>query len=285
MAKISAALVKELREKTGVGMMACKKALTEAEGDLDLAVENLRKLGQAKAEKRAGRSAQEGQVSAVTDETCGIIFQLNCETDFVTNNSDFSGFIPRLQDLFIEKKPANAEEALALPLDNGTVSDAITDLVAKIGEKITLGSYTLIPAGENEAVYSYVHNNGKVGALVKLSSSSENLQSDAAEKLGKALCMHIAASAPLALDRDSIPADIITKEKEIFRDQILNEGKPEEIADKIVMGKMNKFFKQNALLEQEYILADKQSVEKAVSAEGDYSITAYVLVQLGENNG
>jgi elongation factor Ts len=285
MAKISAALVKELREKTGVGMMACKKALTEAEGDLDLAVENLRKLGQAKAEKRAGRSAQEGQVSAVTDETCGIIFQLNCETDFVTNNSDFSGFIPRLQDLFIEKKPATAEEALALPLDNGTVSDAITDLVAKIGEKITLGSYTLIPAGENESVYSYVHNNGKVGALVRLNSSSENLQSDAAGKLGKALCMHIAASTPLALDRESISADIIDKEKEIFRDQILNEGKPEEIADKIVMGKMNKFFKQNALLEQEYILADKLSVEKAVSAEGDYSITAYVLVQLGENNG
>ncbi|ERP30917.1 translation elongation factor Ts [Chitinivibrio alkaliphilus] len=281
MATITAAMVKELREKTGVGMMACKKALTEAEGNIDLAVDNLRKLGQAKAEKRADRSATEGSVSAVTDESCGIIFQLNCETDFVTNNKDFSGFIDTLQDLFIAQKPASLEDALNLKMESGTLKDSITDMVAKIGEKIDLGSYARMVAEEGEKIYSYVHNNGKVGALVKLKGAADVLESAETEKFGKGVCMHIAASAPLAVSRDDIPSEVAEKEKEIFREQIINEGKPEAIADKIVMGKMNKFFKERALLEQEYILADKQSVEAAAKEAGNLEITNFVLVELG----
>ncbi|MGM0444378.1 MAG: translation elongation factor Ts [Fibrobacterota bacterium] len=283
MANITASMVKELREKTGVGMMACKKALKEAGGDLETAVENLRKMGQAKAEKRSERSATEGRVSAACDEKSGIIFQLNCETDFVTKNADFKAFLDSIQEQLIAEKPANLASALELKMGaDRTVRDSITDLIAKIGEKISLSSYDILTAEENEGVYAYVHNNGKVGALVKLKSDSEDLNAEKAQKLGKNICMHIAASNPLALDRDGIAEETIEKEKAIFRDQVLNEGKPEKIADKIVMGKMNKYYKMNTLLEQEYILADKQSVEKAVKEAGDFTITDYKLVNLGE---
>lgn len=284
---ITAGMVKELREKTGLGMMTCKKALNEANGDMELAIETLRKKGEATAEKRAGKSASEGAVAAVVNGDSAVIFQVNCETDFSANSGDFTGMVANLSELFAAEKPANAEAALALSLNGKTVEETTKELTGKIGEKIEIKDLTVVDAAAGEAIYSYVHSNKKVGALVKLASdNADALKADAVVELGKDLAMQVAAAAPKAINKDELDAEWVEKEKEIAIEQLKNEGKPEQIIEKIVMGKMAKLYKENTLVGQEFIKADKVSVEKhmeaiAKAAGGSLAIAAIERVELG----
>jgi elongation factor Ts len=267
---ISAAQVKELREKTGLGMMTCKQALMDANGNMEAAIEQLRKQGQATAAKRAGKVAKEGKVTIVKEPSCGIAFELNSETDFVARNEDFLAFIEQLSKLFLEKRPASIAEAqdLTAPeFGNLTVQARLTELIGKIGENLTFRRYGKIDADiEKERLYSYVHGNGKIGVLVKLSSDNVSvLDSDALAELGKNIAMQITAENPLAVDRDRVPSDMVAKEKEIYYTQAQTSGKPEKIWEKIVEGKLTKFFQEMTLLEQAYVRDPDKSVAGYIS--------------------
>lgn len=255
--EISAAQVKELREKTGIGMMICKQALIEANGDMQLAIENLRKQGQMTAAKRAGKAAKEGLVSIVTDPTTVIVYEVNSETDFVARNDDFLTFVGKLGQLLLAKKPASIEEAKNLTsLEfGGTVEARVTELIGKIGENLSFRRYCKIDCNPaNERIATYLHGKGKIGVVVKLCVDPPGaLSSDAVGLLGKDLAMQVAAANPIAVDRESIPAAIIAKEKEIYFTQAQNSGKPEKIWDKIVEGKLVKFYQEATLTEQPFI--------------------------------
>ncbi len=284
---ITAGMVKELREKTGLGMMTCKKALSEANGDMDLAIDSLRKKGQATAEKRADKDASEGGVTAKIEGSTGVIFKVNCETDFSANSENFTGMVGKFADLFTAEKPADLDSALALSFDGDTVLEACKVLTGKIGEKVEVKDYTILEAGADEAVYAYIHSNKKVASLVKLSSDNASiLAADDVATLGKDIAMQVSASAPKAINKEDLDADLVAKEKEIFMEQLRNEGKPEAMLEKIVMGKMNKFYKDNTLVGQEFIKADKISVEDhmnsvAKAAGGSLKIVSIVRVELG----
>ena len=283
---ITAAMVKELRETTGLGMMTCKKALTEANGDMELAIENLRKKGQATAEKRAGKDATEGGVVAKVSDSNAVIFRVNCETDFSANSNDFIEVSNKIGDALLAAKPTTLEDALKVDVDGETVEEACKTLGGKIGEKVEVKEYNLITINDNQAAYSYIHSNRRVGAVVVLSSdNSEILSNDEVVTLGKDLAMQISAAAPKALKKEDLDEALVAKEKEIYLEQLKNEGKPAELAEKIVIGKMNKFFKENTLVGQEFIKADKVTVEKHVSevaksAGAPISIDSYVRVEL-----
>ncbi|MBN2187986.1 MAG: translation elongation factor Ts [Chitinispirillaceae bacterium] len=285
--EISAAQVKDLREKTGIGMMLCKQALIESKGDMKLAIENLRKQGQMTAAKRAGKTAKEGIVSIVADATSTIVYEVNSETDFVARNGDFASFVENLGKLLLVKKPASLEEAKALvmPGSGVTVDARVTELIGKIGENLSFRRYRKVecdPAAERIA--TYVHGKGKIGVAVKLSASpAAVLSGEAVALLGKDLAMQVAAAVPLAADRQSIPAAIIDKEKEIYLTQVKASGKPEKIWDKIVEGKLAKFYKEAVLVEQEYIRDQNQTVTdriKAAEKETGAQIKALSFVRL-----
>jgi elongation factor Ts len=289
--EITAAAVKELREKTGIGMMICKQALIESNGDMTLAIENLRKQGQVTAAKRAGKAAKEGKVSIVADASTGIVYEVNSETDFVARNEDFLGYIEHLGKLFLEKKPADIDAArkLTSPAFNGTTVEArLTELIGKIGENISFRRYRKIDVNpQNERLYTYIHGNGKIGVFVKLSSdSAQALDSEAAANLGKDLAMQVAAANPVAVDRTSVAPETIAKEKEIYFTQAQNSGKPEKIWDKIVEGKLTKFYQEMTLVEQAFIRTPDISVndriheaEKAANAK--FKVIEFIRCELG----
>ncbi|NLW32736.1 MAG: elongation factor Ts, partial [Fibrobacter sp.] len=267
---ISAAQVKELREKTGLGMMICKQALIDANGDMALAIENLRKQGQATAAKRAGRAVKEGKVTILSELSCGVIFEVNSETDFVARNDDFINFVAQLGEVLLENKPADIEDAkkIASPkFDGVTIENRVTELIGKIGEKITFRRYRKIDADpQTERIFSYLHGNGKIGVLVKLfAESPETLDSENMAVLGKDIAMQIAAANPMAVDRSSISSDIIAKEKEIYYTQAKSSGKPEKIWDKIIEGKLAKFYQEVALVEQPFIRTPDISVTDRIN--------------------
>ena len=280
---ITAAMVKELRDKTGLGMMTCKKALTESNGDMELAIESLRKKGEATAEKRAGKDASEGGVTAKVDGSTAVIFKINCETDFSANSDGFKDTLNSFSDAFVAAKPSTLEEALQVEVNGDTVENAAKTLTGKIGEKVEVKDFNIMEAGDNEAIYSYIHSNRKVGAIVKLSADdTASLSKDEVVQLGKDIAMQISASNPKAISKDELDPALVAKEKEIFLEQLKNEGKPAELAEKIVIGKMNKFFKENTLLGQEFIKADKVSVEKHIaSIDKSIKIVSYIRVELG----
>jgi elongation factor Ts len=255
--EISAAQVKDLREKTGLGMMICKQALIDAKGDMTLAIENLRKQGQVTAAKRAGKAAKEGAVTIVMDATCAIVYEVNSETDFVARNDDFVGLVKKLGDILLKNKPANIDDAkkLMMPGSNSTVEARVTELMGKIGENISFRRYYKVDINPvNERVATYLHGNGKIGVVIKLHvDPPAGLTNEAVGVLGKDLAMQIAASNPLAPNRESISADTIAKEKEIYFTQAQTSGKPEKIWDKIVEGKLVKFYQEVVLTEQAYI--------------------------------
>ncbi len=256
--EISASQVKELREKTGLGMMICKQALIDANGDMTIAIENLRKQGQATAQKRAGKAAKEGKVSIVADDSTSIVYEVNSETDFVARNEDFIEFIDKLGKVLLANKPQDHAAALQIKSDllgGVTVEARVTELIGKIGENISFRRYQKIDAAAGkEKVFSYVHGNGKIGVLIKLASeSSEALSAAATAELGKDLAMQIAAANPIAVEPSSISADLIAKEKEIYFTQAQTSGKPEKIWDKIVEGKLAKYFQEVTLVEQNFI--------------------------------
>jgi elongation factor Ts len=284
--EISATIVKELREKTGLGMMLCKKALIESKGDMTLAIEALRKQGQVTAAKRAGKAAKQGKVTIVSDAGASIVYEVNSETDFVAKNDDFLGFITKLGTVLLEKKPVDiaAAKALASGAFGGLTPDTrVLELVAKIGENISFRRYKKeTVSGPNEKLFTYTHGEGRIGVLVKLScASAEATASPAVADLGKDLAMQVAASNPIAVDRDTInrqSAALVEKEKEIYLTQAQTSGKPEKVWPKIVEGKLEKFYKESALLEQAYIRDPDRSVaDRIKDAEKGISSAIAVL--------
>jgi elongation factor Ts len=288
--EISAAQVKDLREKTGLGMMICKQALMESKGDMALAIENLRKQGQMTAAKRAGKAAKEGTVSIVADATSVIVYEVNSETDFVARNDDFVAFVDKLGKLLLAKKPADLEAAknCMMPDSSLTVEARVTELMGKIGENIAFRRYRKIdvnPAAERVA--TYIHGKGKIGVAVKMSvATPAALSSDAVGLLGKDLAMQVAAANPIAANRENIPADTIAKEKEIYFTQAQSSGKPEKIWDKIVDGKLVKFYQEMVLVEQAFIRDPATTVNDRVKATEKeincpIKVVSFVRLELG----
>jgi elongation factor Ts len=253
MATITAADVNNLRKQTGAGMMDCKSALVEADGDFEKAVDILRKKGQKVAAKRADREATEGAVIAMTsaDHKNGVVVLIGCETDFVAKNESFVDFAKSVASVAIQNMPADAEALKALPLNGSTVGEELIRQTGVIGEKIEIGGYERLEA---PFVASYIHMGNKIGTIVALS--------DTAEEAGRDVAMQAAAMNPVALDKSSVAPELIDREMEIGRDQARQEGKPENMIEKIAEGKLNKFFKESTLVEQQFIKDGNMTVAK-----------------------
>lgn len=279
--KISAADVKKLRDLTGAGMMDCKKALAEAEGDMDKAIENLRKKGQKLSAKRADRDAKEGVVIALTshNRNNGVVIRLGCETDFVAKGEGFIALANTLAEIALKNLPDSLEDLLALPFDSGmSIQDKLTEQIGVIGEKIELGAYEKIvtAAGEGQ-VLPYIHMGYRAGVIVGLNLEGPNLVEP-----GKNVAMQVAAMNPIALNKDGVDATVVEKEIEIGKEQARQEGKPEAILEKIAMGKLNKFFKERTLLNQSYIKDGGMTVEKYLqSIDKNLTVTDFKHVKLG----
>ncbi len=272
---ITASDVNRLRKQTGAGMMDCKKALTEAEGDFEKAIDILRKKGQKVAAKRSDREAGEGLVIAKTnDNKTGVLVMLNCETDFVAKNEEFGALANEIVDMALQNEVSNADELKSLKMSNGlTISEKITEEIGKIGEKIDLGGFEKI---NSEYIYAYNHPGNRLASMVGM-----NQNSDEVEDAGKNVAMQVAAMNPVALDKDSVSQDVIDRELAVGKEQALNEGKPENMVEKIAQGKLNKFFKENTLLNQDYIKESKQSVQNYLkSVHPDLRITEYKRLAL-----
>ncbi|MDR1006876.1 MAG: translation elongation factor Ts [Bacteroidales bacterium] len=275
MAEITAKLVNELRQRTGVGMMDCKKALVENDGDIDKAIDYLREKGQKLATKRADRDANEGVVlaSVSSDKSFAAIIMMNCETDFVAKNEAFVAFTKSVLDAAIAAKAKTKEDVLALNIGGISVETMIVEQVAKIGEKITLSHYGSVEA---PVTYAYIHQGNGLASILGFTKAGFDVQ-------GKEIAMQIAAMAPVALNRDTVPADVIEKELEIYRIQIREEGKPENMIEKIAEGKLNKFFKDSTLLSQEFIRDNKKNVGDYLKEyDKDLTVTAFRRLKLGE---
>lgn len=269
MAQITASDVNKLRKSTGAGMMDCKKALVEADGDFDKATQIIREKGMALANKRADREAAEGVVLAKTnaDQTKGAIISLNCETDFVAKNEDFVKLANQILDLVIEKAPADLEAVNALELDGKTVADKVVEQTGVIGEKLDLKFYDKL---ESEQVAAYIHSDKKLATLVGFNKNGIE------EQIGKDVAMQVAAMDPVAVDQNEVPKDVIEKELEIGRNQAIAEGKPENLVDKIAQGKLGKFYKENTLLNQAFIKENKMSVKQYLQNEDkDLTVSAF----------
>jgi len=290
---ITASMVSQLREKTGLGMMDCKKALSEANGDMALAIENLRKKGAATAAKRSGKATKEGKIVFVSDGKFSAIIEINCETEPVAKVDDFLNLVETVKKAVAANKPKNLEELLAVKIDSQTLNEKIVELIGKIGEKIAISSYFHQTTQDGESVFSYVHSNGKVAALVKL-CADKNLADNADFKaLGNDIAMQAAAQKPLAVDKDGICAEIVAKEKEIYAEQTKNDpknaNKPAAVLEKIVEGKLAKFYKESTLLDQEFIKNDKLSVrqvidEAAKKVGAKIEVAAMNTIELGASS-
>ncbi|HEX8023260.1 translation elongation factor Ts [Mucilaginibacter sp.] len=274
--QISAADVNKLRQQTGAGMMDCKKALTETNGDFEAAIDFLRKKGAKVAASRQDRESNEGVVIARTsaDFKTGVIIELNCETDFVAKNAEFVAFAGEIADKAVEAKPASIEELYALELGGVKIGDAIIEKTGKIGEKIGVSKYEVV---SGEKVVAYIHGNYRLGVLVALSADGAG-----AEDAGKDVAMQIAAMNPIALDKDGVDASVIERELEIAKEQIRAEGKPEAMVEKIAAGKLNKFYKDSTLLNQEFVKDSSKSISQFLdSVEKGLTVTAFKRVALG----
>ncbi len=272
-ATITAADINKLRQATGAGMMDCRKALTESNGDFEAAIDWLRKQGQKVAAKRSDREAKEGVVIAKTNSAhnAGIIVCVSCETDFVSKNADFVSFVNSIADAAVENNVKSAEELNHVSINGAKVSDLVNDKLAAIGEKIEISKFERIEA---PFVASYIHGANRMGVLVGMTES--------ASEAGKDVAMQIAAMNPLAVDESSIPADVIEREKNIAIEQVKAEGKPAEMAEKIAMGKLNKFFKENTLVAQAFVKdANKSVAEYLKSISPSLKVTEFKRVAVG----
>jgi elongation factor Ts len=267
MADIKAADVQKLRKATGAGMMDCKKALQEAEGDFDKAVDLIRKKGQAIANKRADREASEGTVQAKVEGNYGAIISLNCETDFVAKNEKYVNFAISILDLAIAQKPADLEALKALPFQGQTVAEIVTEQSGTIGEKLDLAYFDFIKA---EKVQAYNHIGNNLATLVGFNKANVE------EQVAKDVAMQIAAMAPVAVAESDVPAEVIAKEKEIGREKALQEGKPENIVDRIAEGMVKKFLKESTLLNQEFTKDSKKTVAQYIKeSDKDLEVTGF----------
>lgn len=281
---ISAQAVKELRDKTGAGMMDCKKALTQAEGDIEKAIDILRERGLASAAKKSGRVASEGVIATFVTEDMknAAMIELNCETDFVSSNTEFISLANGIAKIVAENNVASIEDVKALPYEGATVQDTVTNLIAKLGENMNLRRYEKMEAPEG-LVSSYIHMGGKIGVLVQV--KSENVNGEVAT-VARDVAMHVAALNPQFLDNTSVDADTIEREKEIYRVQALNEGKPEKIVEKMVEGRINKFFKEVCLVNQMFVKNPDLSIQAFVNQEakklGNIELVKFVRFEKGE---
>lgn len=268
MAQITAALVKELREMTGAGMMECKKALTEAEGDIDKAVDVLRTHGLAAAAKKAGRATNEGMVMALVSDNgqAGALVELNCETDFVGMNEKFHAYAEKIATAVIANQPADMDALKAAEIDGEKVEDVVTDAIHTLGENIQLARFAY--AGQPEgAVASYIHGGGKIGVLVEFKLGDTSFATnDDFQKYGRDIAMQVAAASPVAATRESVDPAIIEHEMSIYKAQAAESGKPENIQEKIATGRMEKFYKESCLTEQAFVKDPDQSVNQYTAA-------------------
>ncbi len=272
---VTAALVKELREKTGAGMMDCKKVLTETDGDLEKAAELLREKGITKAAKKSGRVAAEGMVEAYIseDEKVGAIVEVNSETDFVAKNEEFRTFVMDVAKQIVKNNPESVEALLAEPAmfeEGKTVNEALIGKIATIGENISIRRFARFETTDG-LIEKYIHGDGKIAVLVNMTSGTKELAKD--------VCMQIAAARPEFVDRNQVPTERVEKEKEILKIQTMNEGKPEAIAEKIVLGRINKFYQEICLVDQEFV---KDPSKKVSDILKDSKVLEFARFETGE---
>ncbi|MDZ7841386.1 MAG: translation elongation factor Ts [Gammaproteobacteria bacterium] len=273
---ITASMVKELRDRTGAGMMECKNALTEADGDMDAAIEALRKKGAAKADKKAGRIAAEGVVLSALggDGATGVLVEVNCETDFVAKDDNFQAFARAVAATVLEAQPADVEALSGLKLSGGgqTVEEARVDLINKIGEKISVRRFQILDAPDGARIGAYTHGT-RIGVLVAVEGGRDDL--------GKDLAMHIAASQPQFIEPDEVPQETLDAEKEIFAAQARESGKPDNIVEKMVQGRLQKYLNEITLLGQPYVKDPDQTVAKLLKAE-QARVLAFHRLEVGQ---
>lgn len=286
MATITAKMVGELRAKTGAGMMDCKKALNEVDGDMEQAIDLLRKKGLSAAAKKSGRVAAEGMIAAVGNGTNGALVEVNSETDFVAKNDAFQAFSKGVIDVVLEQKPADVEalKALDFPGTGRNVGEELTHQIATIGENMNIRRFARLESAAGVTA-SYIHGAGKIGVLIQL--DTDKADDPKVAETAKMLAMHVAAASPQYLSREDVPAEIVEREKDIMRVKAIESGKPENIVEKIIEGQINKFFGETCLLEQVYVVDTDKKVGKVVDAlgkeiGGQVTLAAYSRFQLGE---
>jgi len=273
MVQISAQLVKELREKTGAGMMDCKKALVETNGDIKLAVDYLRERGIAQAAKKSSRVAAEGLCKVVIQENNGLVFELNSETDFVAKNKDFLELLDKIGEILIKSNVSDVNEALKLKIGKETLESILTNATAKIGEKLSLRRINRITKDKNQGFGAYAHMGGKIVTLVLLEKDDEIL--------GKDLAMHIAANNPKYLNSQSVDSQTIEHEKQILTNQALQEGKPANIVEKMITGRLNKYLKEICLVDQPFLKNQDITVLKHLKDKNN-NVISYIRLEVGE---
>ncbi len=270
---MNAKLIKELRDISGAGMMDCKKALEENDNDIKKATEWLREKGIAKAAKKAGRIAAEGLSTVITEGNKAVILEINCETDFVAKNEKFQNFVNEVARTILNSNAKTNEEALALPCEDGTLNDAVTNMTATIGEKISFRRFALLEKSDDQNFGAYIHMGGKISVLTLLDGANEEVAKD--------VSMHAAAMRPEYVKKEQVPEEQVEHEKKILTEQAIAEGKPANIAEKMVMGRINKFYKEICLEEQEFVKDNSVSVAKYVSNNGG-KIVDVIRYEVGE---
>ena len=270
---ISASLVKELREKTGAGMLDCKKALEANNGDISASIDWLREKGISKAAKKADRIAAEGVASILIKGNKAAIVEVNSETDFVAKNDEFTSMVSTILETIIDSDVKNVEDALKLNCGEGTINDLIVAKTAKIGEKLSLRRFEVVTKSDNESFGEYIHMGGKIAVLITVDGASSDVAKDCA--------MHAAAMRPKYVNKDAVPTDEVEKERKVLKEQAMNEGKPEEIAAKMVEGRIRKFYEEICLEEQSFVKDSDKKVREYVKANGGV-IKSMVRFEVGE---
>ena len=274
MAQITASLVKELRERTGAGMMDCKKALTQTDGNIEAAIDYLRENGIAKAAKKADRIAAEGLSYIEVKGNKAVILEINSETDFVAKNEKFVALVKNVAEAILAAEPATLEEALQVEAQGGTVEAVINEGIATIGEKLSLRRFEVVTKSDADAFGAYSHMGGRIGVLTLVEGSTD-------EEAAKDVAMHIAALAPKYLDESEVPADVLEHEKKVLTEQALNEGKPANIVEKMIVGRINKFLEEITVVKQKFVKDDSFTVEKFLASKGG-KLAKFVRYEVGE---
>ena len=274
MAQITASLVKELRERTGAGMMDCKKALTQTDGNIEAAIDYLRENGIAKAAKKADRIAAEGLSYIEVKGNKAVILEINSETDFVAKNEKFVALVKNVANAILAAEPKSLEEALQVQAEGGTVEAVINEGIATIGEKLSLRRFEILSKTDADAFGAYSHMGGRIGVLTLIEGSTD-------EQAAKDVAMHIAALAPRYLDESEVPADVLEHEKKVLNEQALNEGKPANIVEKMIVGRINKFLEEITVVKQKFVKDDSLTVEKFVASKGG-KLAKFVRYEVGE---
>ena len=274
MAQITASLVKELRERTGAGIMDCKKALTQTDGNIEAAIDYLRENGIAKAAKKADRIAAEGLSYIEVKGNKAVILEINSETDFVAKNEKFVALVKNVANAILAAEPKSLEEALQVQAEGGTVEAVINEGIATIGEKLSLRRFEVLTKTDADSFGAYSHMGGRIGVLTLVEGSTD-------EQAAKDVAMHIAALAPRYLDESEVPADVLEHEKKVLTEQALNEGKPANIVEKMIVGRINKFLEEITVVKQKFVKDDSLTVEKFVASKGG-KLAKFVRYEVGE---